>query len=263
MTISLLRNCLHGSATALYLKEGPIKVLFKSSVTENGVSDLLREHEGLEWYGNQRIGKPKLASKLHTISRRYARLEIQFVDACSVKPKTGVKRNTNLLERIITHYAFIWKQANSVDGKFPIHGDLSLENILFNESCIYFIDWEHFSTGVAPWGYDVIYLLFETFWFRRQCLFFSERAELKSISYLIQFLNSLGPLENRFITHPLASVVDFIRENRHLWGSQLEEFPMKLPLLSMKVPDIDRIDEFIANDIKRNFNEKIVSNRLA
>jgi len=258
--MSLLRNCMHGSATALYIDQSAPSVLFKASVLENGVSDLLREYEGLTWYCHRRIGMSKLACKLHTTLRRYARLEVQHVDAKSVKPKTGIKRNTNLLERIIIHYAFIWNKANSVDGKFPMHGDLSLENILFDENDIYFIDWEHFSLGVVPWGYDVIYLLFETYWFRRQCLFFSGRVELTSISYLIQFLSSLGPLENKFITHPLASVVDFIRENRHLWGSQLEEFPMKLPLLSMNQPDIDRIDKFIANDIKRNVNEKIVSN---
>lgn len=263
MTISLLRNCLHGSSTAIYVKEGCPKIIFKTTVTEDGVSDLLREHEGIKWYGSRRAGMPILASQFFSKHQSYARLEVTHINAKSVKPTSGLRRNIILLERIIRHYAFVWPKSGCADGKFPIHGDLSLENILFDDRDIYFIDWEHFSVASAPWGFDIIYLLFETYWFSRQRLLCAHKDELLFVSRLIRILQSLGPLDERLVKRPLGTVVNFIKNNDDLWGHQLKKYPMKLPILTMSRSDINNIDELIASNIKRDINEKIISSRMA
>ena len=67
-----------------------------------------------------------------------------------------------------------------------LHGDLSLDNVIFSEKGPIFIDWEHFQENAAPLGFDSLYLLFESLWFESR----NNNLERHSLSHLVKRFNS-------------------------------------------------------------------------
>ena len=39
----------------------------------------------------------------------------------------------------------------------PSHGDLTLDNLIFDKNQIYLIDWENFNKKKDAWGFDLVY----------------------------------------------------------------------------------------------------------
>lgn len=56
------------------------------------------------------------------------------------------------INNIVDHYTKIWPNK----FKVPCHGDLTLDNIIFKDKEIYFIDWENFREK-EDWGLDLAY----------------------------------------------------------------------------------------------------------
>ena len=66
----------------------------------------------------------------------------------------SIDQNYVYLKRVLKHY----KKILNRKAKTQIHGDLTLDNILFQKKNLFILDWEFFNAKKNFWGYDIVYL---------------------------------------------------------------------------------------------------------
>jgi len=246
--IELLRNCSHGSEIATYLASNLYsgKKVIKAAITPAGIKNLESEVNGWNWY--QRIRYPHIIAPLCKITQNknsYFKIEIEFIEGIKADYRKGLVRNSNFVQKVIKHYCHRWPYYSNALS--PFHGDLSIDNIIYNSTGVHIIDWEHFSLSGAPWGFDALYLLFETLWFGMRKRKLPTKKEINIISYNIKILNVKNKLDTQIMKHPLRFVINFINNNSKLWGKQLSVFQNKLPIINFTTEQISIIDELIDN----------------
>lgn len=243
MSYKLIRNCSHGSKIATYLvSKNHASYYLKVSTEVDGIDDLKREHSGWQWYLKKKYIDYRDICSIDIRSDSYARLVVKVFEGETAKTSKGLSGNFSNIKRIVDHYCSIW---GMFDSHGPMHGDLSLDNILVTESDVIFIDWEHFRSSSAPWGFDILYLLFETLWFSFHNPKVNNDYEMGFLLKLLDYLNNQGSLPVQFRVSPLMSLINFIKENIHLWGKQVIEFPMKLPILEFTSDDILYVENYL------------------
>ena len=247
MHYEILRNCSHGSEIYTFLKENKQgKFFFKASSSIDGIQDIRNEYKGWEWYKSRnREINDKLIN--YEVNRKdYVRLKIDELKGSMRPIKLGIKQNFDFLIKVIKHYKLIWNFRENV----PMHGDLSLANILFYKEQVFFIDWEHFNFNCSYWGFDIYYLLYEILWFNWHKFLRSKRQEIFYISKLIKILNYDSKLMDEKV-YLLSYLIKFIENNKNLWSTQLSVNLDKLPVLNYDKKDILYIDnlmrEFLRN----------------
>ena len=242
MKIELLRNCSHGSEIATYLVSNwkPVKIM-KVSSTTNGILDLKSEITGWNWY--QEIRYPSMETPICKVvmeKHNYLKIDIDYIEGRQGDYRKGLIYNEDVIKKVIVHYSDIWPV--SQNGMTPLHGDFSLENIIINDNGINIFDWEHFAFDAAPWGFDPIYLLFETLWFNFEGKKRLNKKEIQIVSRCIQSLESRH-LSKDIADHPLSFLISFIYDNKHLWRTQVN----KLPVLRFTQEQVCFIDETITH----------------
>ncbi len=132
-----------------------------------------------------------------------------------------------------------------------MHGDLSLDNIIINSDGVHIIDWEHYVADAAPWGFDALYLLFESLYFGmylgRHQRHKPTGMEIQIVCEHIKTINDHHQLQSDMLKAPLQFVKEFVLANHHLWGEQLALFQMKLPIIAFSSDQIAVIDEMISS----------------
>jgi len=249
--IELIRNCSHGSEIATYLvsKDGFGKHIIKVAATPTGIKNLRCEIEGWSWY--QKIRYQQNHDSICRIMRDkndYLKIQIEFIDGIKADYAKGLEKNADMVKKVFEHYCNIFPYHSN--GLSPFHGDFSLDNVIFNSNGVYIIDWEHFNPGGAPWGFDALYLLFETLYFGMRNRKRPSRDEINVIADSIDFLNADNRLERKIIERPLKFTKSFINDNPGLWGEQLAAFPDKLPILAFTHDRITLIDDMIFSKLK-------------
>ena len=248
MTPTLLRNCLHGG-NAYFLEVDDSEFTFiKSSSDKSAIKDLANEYRGWNWYSEKLGDNSEKLAILEKITASYARLRIRKFVGNKLSISYGLKGKENELNAVSDHYIKTWGPPS--DQKFPIHGDLSLDNIIFDNKNVRIIDWEHFKTDCAPWGFDLLYFFFETYWFGTQKFFFNKTFNLELLSYCFKYLIVKHKVASSYLLNPLETVIGFINEHKSLWGKQLVEYPDKLPILLFSDQDIHFIDGYLNSRIK-------------
>lgn len=237
--LELLRNCAHGSDIAVYKVDTPNALwIRKCSYTEAGFRDLCREAQGWKWYQNKSRSLPADVVFLETSG--FCRLDVPYVKGHKVHLNRGLEENADVLCMAIREYTHLWK--DELGSCVPLHGDLSLDNILITSSGVFFVDWEHFHTDAGPWGFDAVYLIFESLWFstsgRRP-----RKHELAIIRELLDQLCLSGRLDIQLRNRPLGTIRDFIHARSELWGEQLKRNPGKLPILYYDPSLVSFIDQ--------------------
>lgn len=244
----LVRNFLHGSEISLFLERdgfGKINRVIKVANTVNGINNIKKEKEGWDWYVQRNsYYKDIVLDYVFKPEKEYARIEIKYIDGIKSDYRKGLTKNVDVIMRIIDHYLSVWLR--NEDNLYPIHGDMSVDNVIFQNEKILLCDWEHFAHNVAPWGFDILYLLFETLWFeirgKTPC-----KNLLTLLASLIKKINNSGMLTEQQRETPLKTTKDFIQDNLSLWSRQLETFPSKLPVLCFTDKQVDFIDNSISN----------------
>lgn len=249
--IELLRNCSHGSQIATYLvnNESGMKNIIKVASTPGGIENLKSEIAGWNWYQNIRYPLKKYPiCQIIQQKNNYLKIKIEFIDGFKADYRKGLEKNAGLIKKVVENYFHIWPfYPNNISS---LHGDLSLDNIIYNSNGVHIIDWEHFTLKGAPWGFDVIYLLFETLYFGMRNRKRPSQKEISIIVDNITFLNSNNQLHPRMIEHPLKFIKDFITDNQKLWGEQLIAFPNKFPIIAFTNDQISLIDNMIFSKLK-------------
>lgn len=243
MNKCLLRNCVHGSEIYLSKWSCADEVFYiKSSSSSSGIADLHNEIKGYEWYFRARNfgdGKPIKVTKVRA---DYLRLQIKAFPGEKLPLDASFITYKNIFERIIDHYNIIW--GDSEDR--PMHGDLSLDNVLVTPDDLFIIDWEHFQYCGAAWGFDLLYLFFETLWFNMRGFAGGKlENELAALSNLFRYLLNVTRISDKSFFTPLADTIAFIKSNREFWGPQLEFSDYKLPVLKYSDEEVLFIDRVL------------------
>jgi hypothetical protein len=245
--IELLRNCSNGSEVATYLVvRDTVKKIVKVAATPVGVRNLRREMEGWAWYQRKRYPEEKdPVCRMAQERDSFLKVEIAFVEGEKADCRKGLEANEGMIKKTIEHYCKIWPY--SPDGGSPLHGDFSLDNVIYNSDGVHMIDWEHFHEKDAPWGFDPIYLLFETLFFGVR---HRGRPSPKDVGIIVEnitLLNRKQKLPLQLIESPLRFLVDFITDNYALWGQEISQFRNKFPILAFTEERISSIDDIVCS----------------
>ncbi len=131
----------------------------KSSYSEEGISEIINEFNGYEWYFERTPHDHKI--NLNSEIEGYCKIRIPRFTASPCDGVPYISKVYNHAIRAIDNYKNIWgvNKSNTLNA---VHGDYSLEgNILFNKDNVFVIDWEHFHSKIAPLGFDILYMIFE------------------------------------------------------------------------------------------------------
>lgn len=250
--IELLRNCSHGSEIATYLVSNLYseEKIIKVATTPTGVKNLESEVNGWNWY--QGVRYPcNIAPLCKATQKRgnYFKIEIEFIQGIKADYRKGLVKNSDSVKKAIEHYCHFWPYYPNALS--PLHGDLSIDNIIYNSNGVHIIDWEHFSLSAAPWGFDALYLLFETLWFSMRERKLPTEREINIIGCNLKILNIKNRIDPQKIKYPLRFVINFIKNNSKLWGNQLSVFPNKLPIINFTAEQVSKIDDLIYSNWRK------------
>ena len=153
---TILRNSDKNKIKVLYFPKD--KIIRKITFNKKYYRYLNNEINGLQWYS-------KLIKEENNILDFGQNSNFYFLDVKIFNSKKkvfyrSIIENENLIKSAINHYTKIWPTKEHV----YYHGDLTVDNILFNGKKIKFIDWE-LSGNSEIWGYDLVYLLISSIFF--------------------------------------------------------------------------------------------------
>lgn len=239
--LKLIGNCSHGNKVAIfYFEKNQERNIIKASSSQTGIEQIKQEVNGWVWYQSKRY--PNFKTNCCTIiksNETYIKIKIQYIDGCKEQYSKGIQKNALLINNIIKHYCNIWQGYEK--NKFPLHGDLSIGNVITNKDGIHIIDWEHFSLDGAPFGFDAYNLLFEQLWFSMKGRKRPKRDELNVLLDNIRLIRSSSPESHFFSDQPLFFVQRFIKTNSRYWKNQID----RLPVLLFKEEQVKIIDKMI------------------
>lgn len=239
--LRLIRNCSHKNAVAtFYFEKNQEKGICKASSSKVGIEEIKQEVKGWAWYQSKRYpnSKKDLCSIIKS-NENYIRIKIQYIEGCKEKYAKGIQKNSVLIHDVIQHYCDVWQVDEA--GKIPLHGDLSIDNIISNKDGIHIIDWEHFSLEGAPFGFDAYNLLFEQLWFSMKERKRPKKGELDILLDNIRIIRVSLAKSSMFYDQPLFSVQKFIRTNHKFWKNQI----YRLPVLLFNQEQVMTIDKMI------------------
>lgn len=236
----LLSTTSHGNDVKVYNlpNEGYIR---KIGTTEISCSYIRNEFNGLNWYIGKREVNPLKAEVRYKSGDQLSVLDVPVLQSYfQVSHLATLNFTYKYLIAVIDHYAEVWPS----DKVTNAHGDLTLANILFSESDVFIIDWEHFIENELPIGFDIVYLIFSALILPHYSRFKKLNLPESEIVLCKMLLSHLGGIINirNFYPSPLQELRRIIRNNTTL-TKIASDSPQKLfPLLfkSEEVLDIDR-----------------------
>jgi len=227
----LISNSPHSNCITTY-KDSENNNIIKSSYSEKGIDSLLREYAGYSWYLSRAGLTNTTRLNLYTnADESYCRLTVSIFSGTQGEHFQPLHTSREKLLIAIKNYAEIWPQDRT--RLSPLHGDLSLGNMIFLDCKVVIIDWEHFQVDAAPWGFDLVNLLYEStlmsiskrgFLDEQDSMVFCEIREIIS-----DLLNDGGGFKCCF-----GDLIDFYNSRHSLWKGAIGKFPV------MNVSDIQR-----------------------
>jgi len=212
-----------------------IKYVKKSSIDSKSIKKLKIEANGLEWYSN-RINC-NLINRVINIPTYYS-IESKFISGDKISFKNGYWRNKEFIEIAIDKYSEIWGNLNSSD--LVVHGDFSMDNLIFVGQEIFIIDWEHFSKTNIPVGFDGVNLIMEQLYFFLKKKHFNEEV-IKHINLMFRKMKESKSLDKIFWNKPLHNLTTIIRNQKNIWGHQVN----KLPVMQFSTKEVSLIDKLL------------------
>lgn len=226
--LKLISNCPHGNEVAtFYSEKNREKNIIKASSCKIGIELIKKEVDGWEWYQSKRYpnSKTPLCSIVKN-NKNYIKIKIKYIEGFKEKYSKGIQKNSVLICKVIKHYCNIWQECK--ENKFPLHGDLSIGNVISNKDGIHIVDWEYFSLDAVPFGFDAYNLLFEQLWFSMKERKRPKRSEVDVLLDNIRLIRSSSTESQYFSDQPLFSVQRFIKTNSKFWKNQNHRFPALL-----------------------------------
>jgi len=132
---------------------------FRKTIKNNsGIENLISEKEGLIWYCRLLKKNSKKIIKGFNFKSKKPYIDLKRVKGVQIKSWRTLEENYPYVLRTFHHYKkFFPKYRMS-----KIHGDLTLDNIIFGNKKVFIIDWEYFRSKKNHNGYDIAYFLLST-----------------------------------------------------------------------------------------------------
>jgi len=236
MLAFLFRNNAHHSETYLTMMQSTDCAnysLKKSAASATSIQQIKNELEGLKFYLSK-IGRNADLLSVYESSEYYS-FQVKYIEGHKADFKDGFMLNHQYIKRAIAAYCKIWKEANPIF----IHGDFSIDNLIFRDDEVYVLDWEHYSCLNIPVGFDGLNLIFEQIYID----IYYKRRDISEIiidaKNLIYKMQSEFCLDEIYFESPLLSMKKVINDNSYIWGEQLQ----KLPVYKFSSNDIRLIDQ--------------------
>ncbi len=234
--IRLLRSSSHGNAISVFEDSGR-GLISKCSESPSGIERLQKEKAGWDWYR-----KDVLAYEY--FSNTYARLDLNKIAGQKILYTKPFLKTAPVLERCLAHYIERWPKEQNV----PVHGDLTLDNVIIDDEDAHFIDWEHFSMELHPWGFDALYLLLSAL------LLPLKKDQLPSKEDYTKFMELLFTLFDHGLSAELAeyplSKYREIFQTRSCWADIIKCSPNKLFPTQYDELYVDIVDDQITRRIR-------------
>ena len=211
-------------------------VYIKKSASETAsIKKLKNEIRGVTWY-HENSGINQI-SKITELSRYYSVL-FNFFNGKKANFRDGYWLNRSYIERAVEGYCEIWSKL--LKTEIVIHGDYSIDNIIFREDGLIIIDWEHFTPSNIPKGFDALNLIYEQIYI----LSLKQEISSKVICHANEMLKSLkinDCLDKKFFNAPLDTMQEYLSDNSQIWGKQLN----KLPVMKFNKLECNNLDSKI------------------
>lgn len=180
---------------------------------------LQNEIRGLQWY--QKYSKNKNVLIKYNKNSNFFFLDIKIFKGKKNIFYKSIEENSFLISKAIDHYLKIWPNKTHV----RCHGDLTIDNIIFNENKIKFIDWELSGLSNEPWGYDLIYLLISSIYFPYEIKKTINDNEKNIFIKLWTKLRRLN-ISYDLLNDPLSFITKVHKKKR--WREAIKDHPKKL-----------------------------------
>lgn len=219
----VIRNHQHSSKIVLCKCINQSEIFFeKSSYTSEGIGEIKNELKGYQWYFSKVNSNHKI--QVNCDIQGYCNIRIPNFNAVPCQGAPDISKYFDYAIRAIDCYHNIWSKS---DKSFlqPIHGDFSLEgNILFGQSEVYVIDWEHFHLEMAPLGFDLLYMVFELIKVQSK-LSSPSKEHLSLARELILYANSLNTISKFYKDNYFSSYLLQQNRIRSVWKEQYNKLP--------------------------------------
>lgn len=130
------------------------KIFRKCSKSIHGIEKIISEYQGLTWYCNK-IKKNKSSIIIHFFrKKKFAFIDLKKINGHKVKSWNPIEKNFSFLIKAYKHYMNYYPKKSTS----KIHGDFTLDNIIFKSKSLFIIDWEFFKSKENYRGYDIVYL---------------------------------------------------------------------------------------------------------
>lgn len=240
--LKLLRRSSHGNQVSV-LEDTKRNLIVKDSSNLFGRSLIHVERNGIIWYSSA-IQQPNLIESFFEDDTRTSIYIRKFNGKQAIYTRSIVK-NYDYLLACVEHYIACWpREENTL-----IHGDLTLDNVIFTHHGPRFFDWEHFTdTERHPWGFDAMYLLLSALMLPLKKDQVPTKAELNIFIDLIFILLKEG-LSPSLAEYPLNFFRGTLSCNIH-WKNIVRYSPNKLFPLKYDELYSDVVDDLIARRIR-------------
>jgi len=137
------------------------KIIRKITGEKNLKKYIKNEFNGLNWYRKRlKLKKTNLIKHYHNQNIN-AYIDIKLFYGKKNIFYRSIIANEKILMKAIDHYIKIWGRSKN---KF-CHGDLTVDNVMYSNNKIRFIDWELSGLSNEPWGFDLVYLIISSLFF--------------------------------------------------------------------------------------------------
>ena len=177
------------------------------------------EINGLKWYC--KISGNKIDLIKFNKNTNFYYLDIKFFEGKKNIFYKSLLENENLISRAIDHYADIWPKKSNI----RCHGDLTIDNIIYNKNEVKFIDWEMSGVSNEPWGYDLVYLLISSIFFPFEIKKTLDDNEKVSFTKLWNKLKKLNISDN-LLKDPFNFLISAHKKKE--WRVAIKDHPKKI-----------------------------------
>ena len=234
----IIRNHQHSSKIVLSKCIAENESFFeKSSYTPEGISEIKNELAGYQWYFSRTLSHYKI--RFNCDIPGYCNIRIPNFNAMPCQGVPDISKCFDYTIKAIDCYSNIW--ATSDPGALqPVHGDYSLEgNILFNQSKVYVIDWEHFQLACAPLGFDILYMVFELI--KMECKdMLPIKKHLSLARKIIAYADSIGVISKTYSDNYFLSFLSVQEKIKFVWKNQYS----KLPTSQFSQEQVNEVSKF-------------------
>ena len=144
----------HKNDTILLFFE-EIKIYRKINKNKEGIKKIRSEYNGLKWYIKILGKKKKIIIDKIKQKKNFIYLDLKEIKGKKAKSWRPLEENFIFIKKTLSHYNRYWPKKKL----FNIHGDLTLDNIIFKKNELFILDWEFFNSKKSFRGYDIAYLI--------------------------------------------------------------------------------------------------------